>query len=197
MFGRKKKHNVHYRDFIWMTAAIKIQKLLSQIEEGKPIIIVSSFEKSLDELQSINPTLKKLEALSDFSINAGPWLINSKLILETTSFQQAITDEVQIIFTEHYPMPEKDSEIIAKTAAVFNNTKINFYISLEDPLMRLFNSDKLISMMKSLGLAEDDVIEHKMISKSIVNAQKKMAKKVSFEQHYDDEEAWYRMNYRG
>jgi preprotein translocase subunit SecA len=51
--------------------------------------------------------------------------------------------------------------------------------------------------MKRLGMDENEAIEHRMISGAIVNAQKKLAKQVRIEQHYDDEETWYRMNYRG
>lgn len=94
-------------------------------------------------------------------------------------------------------MPDKDSEIITKTATVFKNSTITFYISLEDPLMQIFNSDRIMGIMKGLGIDENDAIEHQMISKSIVKAQKKLAKKIRFEQQYDKEETWYRKNYIG
>ncbi|PLW93070.1 MAG: hypothetical protein C0592_07545 [Marinilabiliales bacterium] len=197
MFGRKNKHKVRYRDLIWINTDTKYRKLLSLPDNGKAALIVSSFENTLKNLQSLNQEFKKMESMSDFDKSRGPWLVNTKLILEATSFQQAITDEVQIIFTEHYPMPEKDSEILSKTAAAIPNAEIVFYISLDDPLMRLFNSGKIGDMMKNMGMDENEAIEHRMISSAIFNAQKKITKKISFEQHYDDEEAWYRMNYRG
>ena len=49
-----------------------------------------------------------------------------------------------------------------------------FYVSLEDELMRLFGSDRVISVMDRLGHEEGDVIEHSMITKSIERAQKKV-----------------------
>ena len=197
MFGRKKKHNVQYQDYIWMTAEMKTKKLLALADDGKPVFIISSFDKTLKHLQTLKPSFKILESLSDTDNNSGPWLLNSKKILEAPISQPIYSGEVHIAFTEHYPMPDKDHEIISKTASFFKNSTITFHISLEDLLMRLFNAERIMGIMKSLGINENEAIEHRMISSAIVNAQKKLAKKITFEQQHDDEEAWYRVNYRG
>jgi len=49
-----------------------------------------------------------------------------------------------------------------------------FYLSLEDDLMRIFAGDRIIAMMRAMGLQEDEAIEHKMVSRSIENAQRKV-----------------------
>ncbi len=49
-----------------------------------------------------------------------------------------------------------------------------FYLSLEDNLMRIFASDKVSDIMKKLGMQEGEAIEHKWVSKSIENAQKRV-----------------------
>lgn len=180
-----------------MTAEMKTKKLLALADDGKPVFIVSSFDKTLKHLQTLNPSFKILEYLSDIENNKGPWLLNSKTVLEAPISHPIYSGEVHIAFTEHYPMPEKDSEIISKIASAFEYPSISFYLSLEDPLLTMFNSGKIMELMKRMGMDENEAIEHRMISGAIVNAQKKLAKKVRFEQHYDDEEAWYRMNYRG
>ncbi|MBN2727954.1 MAG: hypothetical protein JXR53_01915 [Bacteroidales bacterium] len=196
MFGRKKKHKVQYQDYIWMTAEMKTNKLLALADDDKPVLIVSSFDKTLKHLQTLKPSFKILESLSDTDNNSGPWLLNSKKILEAPISQPIYSGEVHIAFTEHYPMPDKDHEIISKIASAFEHPSISFYLSLEDPLLTMFNSGKIMELMKRMGMDENDNIEHRMISSAIVNAQKKLAKKVRLEQYYDDEETWYRMNYR-
>ncbi|MBO7628907.1 MAG: hypothetical protein J6S87_03035, partial [Bacteroidales bacterium] len=50
-----------------------------------------------------------------------------------------------------------------------------FYVSLEDNLMRLFGSDRIAKIMDSIGLKEGEVIQHSMITKSSERAQKKVA----------------------
>ena len=49
-----------------------------------------------------------------------------------------------------------------------------FYLSLEDDLMRLFGSDNISGIMDKLGMDEDEPIEHKLVTRSIENAQKKV-----------------------
>ena len=49
-----------------------------------------------------------------------------------------------------------------------------FFVSLEDKLMRLFNSERIAGLMDRLGLEEGEVIQHSMVSKSIERAQKKV-----------------------
>ena len=48
-----------------------------------------------------------------------------------------------------------------------------FFLSLEDDLMRLFGSDNIANIMEKLGMGEDDPIEHKLVTRSIEQAQKK------------------------
>jgi preprotein translocase subunit SecA len=49
-----------------------------------------------------------------------------------------------------------------------------FFLSLEDDLMRIFAGDRVVNMMRAMGLKEDEAIEHKMVSRSIENAQRKV-----------------------
>ncbi|MEC7119342.1 MAG: SEC-C metal-binding domain-containing protein, partial [Pseudomonadota bacterium] len=49
-----------------------------------------------------------------------------------------------------------------------------FYLSLEDDLMRIFAGDRVVNMMRAMGLKDDEAIEHKMVSRSIENAQRKV-----------------------
>src|SRR5690606_40721016 len=49
-----------------------------------------------------------------------------------------------------------------------------FFLSLEDDLMRIFAGDRVVNMMRAMSLKEDEAIEHKMVSKSIENAQGKV-----------------------
>jgi preprotein translocase subunit SecA len=51
-----------------------------------------------------------------------------------------------------------------------------FYVSLEDDLMRMFGSERIASLMDRMGYKENEVIQHSMITKSIERAQKKLRK---------------------
>jgi preprotein translocase subunit SecA len=68
------------------------------------------------------------------------------------------------------------------------------YSALDEPLFKHFGGDKIIQMMKQLGMKEDSMIEHKMVSKAIENAQEKIEKKVIAEQDASSPQKWIERN---
>ena len=67
-----------------------------------------------------------------------------------------------------------DNQLRGRSGRQGDPGESRFYISLEDDLMRLFGSDKLMSMFNALGVPENEQIEHKMLSSAIEKAQKKI-----------------------
>jgi preprotein translocase subunit SecA len=65
---------------------------------------------------------------------------------------------------------------------------------MDEPLFKHFGSEKLIPLMKMMGMKEDEVIEHSMVSKSIMKGQEKIAQQVSLEQTAGSQEEWMRKN---
>lgn len=81
---------------------------------------------------------------------------------------------LKIIGTERHESRRIDNQLRGRAGRQGDPGESRFYISLEDDLMRLFGSEKLISMFKSLGIPEGEQIEHKMLSSAIEKAQKKI-----------------------
>ncbi len=81
---------------------------------------------------------------------------------------------LKIIGTERHESRRIDNQLRGRSGRQGDPGESQFYISLEDDLMRLFGSEKLISMFNSLGVPEGEQIQHKMLSKAIENAQKKI-----------------------
>ena len=81
---------------------------------------------------------------------------------------------LKIIGTERHESRRIDNQLRGRSGRQGDPGESRFYISLEDDLMRLFGSEKLMSVFKSLGVAENDQIEHKMLSSAIEKAQKKI-----------------------
>ena len=79
---------------------------------------------------------------------------------------------LKIIGTERHESRRIDNQLRGRSGRQGDPGESRFYISLEDDLMRLFGSDRLMGVFKSLGVAENEQIEHKMLSKAIENAQK-------------------------
>ena len=81
---------------------------------------------------------------------------------------------LKIIGTERHESRRIDNQLRGRAGRQGDPGESRFYISLEDDLMRLFGSDKLMSMFNALGVPENEQIEHKMLSSAIEKAQQKI-----------------------
>ena len=81
---------------------------------------------------------------------------------------------LKIIGTERHESRRIDNQLRGRAGRQGDPGESRFYISLEDDLMRLFGSEKLMSVFSSLGVAENEQIEHKMLSSAIEKAQRKI-----------------------
>ena len=81
---------------------------------------------------------------------------------------------LMIIGTERHESRRIDNQLRGRSGRQGDPGVSKFYISLEDDLMRLFGSERLINMFNTLGIPEGQEIEHKMLTSAIENAQKKI-----------------------
>ncbi|MCA1747883.1 MAG: preprotein translocase subunit SecA, partial [Bacteroidales bacterium] len=79
-----------------------------------------------------------------------------------------------IIGTERHESRRVDRQLRGRAGRQGDPGSSQFYVSLEDDLMRLFSSDRIAGLMDKLGLKEGEVIQHSMITKSIERAQRKV-----------------------
>ena len=95
-----------------------------------------------------------------------------------------------IIGTERHESRRIDNQLRGRAGRQGDPGNSRFYLSLEDDLLRLFGSDNIASIMDKMGMGEDDPIEHRLITRSIENAQKKVeARNFDIRKHvlqYDD-----------
>ncbi|WP_122642303.1 preprotein translocase subunit SecA [Luxibacter massiliensis] len=81
---------------------------------------------------------------------------------------------LKIIGTERHESRRIDNQLRGRSGRQGDPGESRFYISLEDDLMRLFGSEKLMSIFTTLGVEDGEQIEHKMLSNAIEKAQKKI-----------------------
>ena len=81
---------------------------------------------------------------------------------------------LKIIGTERHESRRIDNQLRGRSGRQGDPGESRFYISLEDDLMRLFGSERLMSVFSALGVPENEEIEHKMLSDAIEKAQKKI-----------------------
>ena len=81
---------------------------------------------------------------------------------------------LHIVGTERHESRRIDNQLRGRAGRQGDPGNSRFYLSLEDDLMRIFAGDRVVNMMRAMGLKEDEAIEHKMVSRSIENAQRKV-----------------------
>ncbi len=167
-----------------------IEEVVDLSQAGRPVLIgTTSVEISelLSRMLSIrniphnvlNAKLHKKEA--DIVAEAG----KSGVVTIATNMAGRGTDiklseEVKkagglaIVGTERHDSRRVDRQLRGRSGRQGDPGSSQFYVSLEDNLMRLFGSERIAKMMDRLGLKEGEVIQHSMISKSIERAQKKV-----------------------
>jgi hypothetical protein len=77
------------------------------------------------------------------------------------------------VFIEHYPLHKKELKLVMH----WPRKKIRVLNALDEPWLAHFGGEKIIAMAKQLGMGDNEMLQHPMISKAIANAQEKIAKK--------------------
>ena len=100
----------------------------------------------------------------------------TKLLTQTGAEKQKVLDlgGLRIIGTERHESRRVDNQLRGRAGRQGDAGSSRFFLSLEDDLLRIFGSDKIVGWMERMGLEDDEPIEHRWITRSIENAQKKV-----------------------
>jgi len=181
-------------DLIYKTKREKYNAIIDEVtklsQEGRPVLIgTTSVEISelLSKLLSVrkvphnvlNAKLHKKEAdVVEEAGNAGIVTIATNMAGRGTDIK--LSEEVKkagglaIVGTERHDSRRVDRQLRGRSGRQGDPGSSQFYVSLEDNLMRLFGSDRVAKMMDKMGLEDGEVIQHSMMTKSIERAQKKV-----------------------
>ena len=94
------------------------------------------------------------------------WEQNNEMVLSSGG--------LHIIGSERHESRRIDNQLRGRSGRQGDPGVSRFFLSLEDDLMRIFAGDRVVGMMRAMGLQENEAIEHKMVSRSIENAQRKV-----------------------
>ena len=100
----------------------------------------------------------------------------------STTLREILTEEpsgLQVVGTERHEARRIDRQLRGRAGRQGDPGSSRFYLSLEDDLMRLFGSERIAAVMDRLGAEEGEVIEHRMVTRSIERAQKKVERATS------------------
>ena len=168
---KKKEPTIKVIDRIWMYEKFKLNAFATELAKNPDTIFITWFDDSFQKIQSA------------LSIDPTP-VYNSREV------SPAHIAGKKVILAEHYPLHEKENNLFTKLGLA----EVTVWSALDEPIFYRFGAEKIIQMMKQLGMKEDVPIEHNMISKAIRNAQDKIAAKVTLEQDARSQNDWLERN---
>ncbi len=182
------------QDSVYKTRKEKLKAIVDAVEaahqKGQPVLVGTITIEASEELSKmftkrgiqhkvLNAKFHELEAeiVADAGQH-GAVTIATNMAGRGTDIK--LDDEARavgglmIVGTERHESRRIDNQLRGRSGRQGDPGTSKFYISLEDDLMRLFGSERLINMFTALGIPEGQEIEHKMLTSAIENAQKKI-----------------------
>ena len=167
-----------------------VQEIIESRDKGQPVLIGT---KSIEASEELSNLLKKNgvehrvlnakfhEQEAEIVAEAG---IHGRITIATNMAGRGtdikLDDEaraaggLKIIGTERHDSRRIDNQLRGRSGRQGDPGESRFFISLEDDIMRLFGSERMIAVFNATGVGENDRIEHKMLSNAIEKAQKKI-----------------------
>ncbi|MCQ2549763.1 MAG: preprotein translocase subunit SecA [Lachnospiraceae bacterium] len=182
------------QDAVYKTRKEKLYAICNAVEEahekGQPVLVGTITIEASEELSKmlnkrgiqhkvLNAKFHEMEAeiVADAGIH-GAVTIATNMAGRGTDIkldeESRALGGLKIIGTERHESRRIDNQLRGRSGRQGDPGESKFYISLEDDLMRLFGSERLITMFNALGIPENQEIEHKALSNAIETAQKKI-----------------------
>jgi len=185
---------IDYQDAVFMSKEEKFDAVIEEIMEshkkGQPVLVgtiaIDTSEMLSEKLRKkgiphkvLNAKFHEQEAeiIADAG-QAGAVTIATNMAGRGTDIKLgeggAEVGGLKIIGTERHESRRIDNQLRGRAGRQGDPGESRFYLSLEDDLIRLFVSEKMMGVFKSLGIEKGEQIEHKMLTSAIENAQKKI-----------------------
>ena len=190
----KPVRRIDHQDAVYKTKKEKFHAVVESVKEahakGQPVLVgtitietsellSNMLRKEGIEHKVLNAKFHELEAeiVADAGIH-GSLTIATNMAGRGTDIkldeEAKALGGLRIIGTERHESRRIDNQLRGRSGRQGDPGESKFYISLEDDLMRLFGSERLINMFNTLGIPENQEIEHKMLTNAIETAQKKI-----------------------
>ncbi|MBN1571678.1 MAG: preprotein translocase subunit SecA [Deltaproteobacteria bacterium] len=183
-----------YSDLIYKTENGKFLAVADEIaelnREGRPVLVgTTSIEKSeklsrllkMRKIPHLVLNAKHHEREAEIVSGAGQYgAVTIATNMAGRGTDIVLGDEVpelgglHIIGTERHESRRIDNQLRGRSGRQGDKGSSQFYLSLEDDLLRIFGADRIMSVMNRLGMEEGEAIEHSLLTKAIENAQRKV-----------------------
>jgi preprotein translocase subunit SecA len=210
----KKKNIQREDDRVWATTELKwngiVDEILGVSANYLLVLAVAHFKKTAAEMrarfQARNLQIRDLEEAFNFhgselkKATNQPLIVMAERISEFDGRMRQLRasemkdQEVLFIVAEHHPLHECDEALFSFMSNLPCRSRIRFHSALDEPLFKMFGGERVLDVVKRLGLDEKQYISHRLISSAIEKAQKRIKDKATGNQRVDSMDEWFHYN---
>jgi hypothetical protein len=205
-------------DKLWWDRQRKLngicEEVLAATAAGEHVLLVAHFEATLAEIETAlrarNSEVERLAHIDSVTVcsasAAKVWSALARSLpsrapsvndwgahkLHRTS--AAVSNPLNIMVAEHYPLRSRDEQLITATSALVCEARLTFHLSVDDPLLANFGVRQIHDLGKRLGIDEQTFLSHPLITRAIHQGQEKIERKVPRDLPAWSIEDWFKHN---
>lgn len=173
MFGLfKKADSVKVVDRVWLSAPAKWNACAAMLKANPNCLFIAWFEDTATHLKNL--------------------LGSDAPVLLASEVNYGHTNGRLVMMVEHYPLAQTEQDFFRRLQL----NEVPVLSALDEPLFMQFGGERTVELMKKLGMGEDEILGHDLISSSIRRAQQKISRSVKAEQKATSQEKWFVLNFR-
>jgi hypothetical protein len=157
-------------DKVWMSKEAKWKACASMLQVNPACVFIAWFEQTHNELASV--------------------LGSDEHMMLADKIDHVRLQDGMVVFAEHYPLHQKELTLFKN----LNLKEVPVVSSLDEPLFMHFGGERTVELIKNLGMKEDEIIGHSMVTNSIRRAQQKLESKVKIEKMANSAREWFAIN---
>jgi preprotein translocase subunit SecA len=200
-------------DKIWLTRTAKHRELCQELQEhlgaAQPVILLAHFPATLAEIRGElsgagiphNVTAAPIAArhVTGNADRGSEGLIQLGLVkqLQADPFSAKEVEDpglIHMLIMERHFLRKNDDFITDFAETLSKPSEVTFYLSLEDPLLKIFVGEYVSQVLRKMGMEESNVIQSRMVARRLRQAQGMIAKRTEEVVDADSSEEWLRLN---
>lgn len=205
LFGSRMPAPAFTADLVWQSRAALLaglrERLAEQCRANDAVLMIAHFKADVRELEKLlKPTTVETRSFGEGDIPARSDGLSPLVLLHSDALRPSggrpkasSGTTVHAAVLGHYPLPYADLQVSAALGEMSASVTVTYYEALDSPFFAAFHAERLISMCRAMGIADDECIELPH-GRAIANAQRKYAKRVRNEMTADSIEEWFRYN---
>ena len=167
---KKSSKGIKVIDKVWLSTQAKWNACVQMVKLDPSLLLVAWFEETFRDLQN-NPVLSQ-----------------NVIKAETISYDKAVGR--MVVFTEHYPLASKEQDLFTKLQL----KEAPVLSALDEPIFMTFGGERTIEIMKRLGVGDEEIIGHSMVTNSIRRAQDRIGEKSGSDYPAQSSKEWFTLN---